>query len=394
MVITVLIGNGFDIGLGMKTRYTDFLDLCYLREESPGNSPVQRLKQHILKEKVAKGGDSSNVNWADAEWAFGQLDEDVLGNDEPFESFRICLADFKNKFEDFLRRQNDAVSISEEKRRAVGQAFCECVVRIGEKLATKYRRRFYQPFRAGKEYVEINVITYNYTDVLDRMLSDLMKFQSGDGLSYKIQDGKEAICRVKEILHVHGDLKSDIIFGVDDESQIKNEKVREGCRLSNYLVKKDIDFVQGDEYEKRAVDLINKSNCIITLGLSFGETDKTWWGILLEKARAKHFLLVPCVYRATRKAEVLPEATQRHKDEFVKMFKSVNGANIDPIQPKEIVEFINFVMPSDSTDPDGNTVWCDPFNLQWIGKEIGVADAMKRLNLVGNDGSNMKGDRL
>ena len=36
---------------------------------------------------------------------------------------------------------------------------------------------------------------------------------------------------------------------------------------------------------------------------------------------------------------------------------------------------------SESKDPEGNRVWCDPFNLGWMGRMIGVKDVMKDLNL-------------
>ena len=48
MALTYVIGNGFDINLGLKTKYSDFYD-HYLKQDSP-NGNLLRFKSNILKD--------------------------------------------------------------------------------------------------------------------------------------------------------------------------------------------------------------------------------------------------------------------------------------------------------------------------------------------------------
>ena len=67
MYITFLIGNGFDINLGLKTRYSDFYD--YYKYRATKDSVILRWMHE----------DDDKGNWADLETALG---EKVEGIDE------------------------------------------------------------------------------------------------------------------------------------------------------------------------------------------------------------------------------------------------------------------------------------------------------------------------
>lgn len=86
MNIVYLIGNGFDINLGMKTRYTDFYQ-TYLKKESKSNF-VEKLKSDIF----------SNVqNWSDLELALGQYTSafsNLSEFDEVFDDLINSLCDY------------------------------------------------------------------------------------------------------------------------------------------------------------------------------------------------------------------------------------------------------------------------------------------------------------
>lgn len=63
MNITFLIGNGFDLNLGLKTHYKDFYNV-YCKGDECTTDSVQDLKDDILKKPAT---------WADAELAFGEF---------------------------------------------------------------------------------------------------------------------------------------------------------------------------------------------------------------------------------------------------------------------------------------------------------------------------------
>ena len=63
MRVTFLIGNGFDINLGLNTRYKDFIDV-YKKPNENDDVVIKTFKNHLVENKE---------NWSDAELAFGKF---------------------------------------------------------------------------------------------------------------------------------------------------------------------------------------------------------------------------------------------------------------------------------------------------------------------------------
>ena len=49
MNVTILVGNGFDLNLNLKTKYTDFLSY-YCGDSGADHVTIQNFKQDILQE--------------------------------------------------------------------------------------------------------------------------------------------------------------------------------------------------------------------------------------------------------------------------------------------------------------------------------------------------------
>lgn len=89
--IVFFIGNGFDINLGMRTRYSDFYE--YYKNIESKSSIVKELK-----EEIARG----IINWSDLELAFGKYTiklKDLDEFDEVYEDIVDNLADYLTKEE-------------------------------------------------------------------------------------------------------------------------------------------------------------------------------------------------------------------------------------------------------------------------------------------------------
>ena len=65
MNVTFLIGNGFDLGIGLKTAYSDFYDV-YCHPLDRDGMQIRRFKSDLL---------TNYENWSDFEMAFGELIE-------------------------------------------------------------------------------------------------------------------------------------------------------------------------------------------------------------------------------------------------------------------------------------------------------------------------------
>ena len=69
MNITFLLGNGFDIGLGLKTGYENFYDE-YSEIQSTDNKNINSFKAMLKNRNLDDR--KKIIDWADFEKAFGQ----------------------------------------------------------------------------------------------------------------------------------------------------------------------------------------------------------------------------------------------------------------------------------------------------------------------------------
>lgn len=82
--VTFLIGNGFDLNVGLKTRYIDFYKIYVIENENDSNI-IRNFKKEILRSE-AHGW----RNWMDFEVGMGQQSKNFKG-ETPVEDFIECL---------------------------------------------------------------------------------------------------------------------------------------------------------------------------------------------------------------------------------------------------------------------------------------------------------------
>jgi hypothetical protein len=90
MKILYIIGNGFDINLGLKTRYVDFYEYY---KTIPTKSPIVK----ILKDNIGE----NFKNWSDLEKALGEYTENFNTIDEFIEVYE----DIGDNLGDYLKEQ-------------------------------------------------------------------------------------------------------------------------------------------------------------------------------------------------------------------------------------------------------------------------------------------------
>ena len=109
MQITFLIGNGFDIGIGLKTRYEDFYKkYCVVTEDD--NDNIRSYKEMLQKrdsEEMLK-----IIDWADFEIAFGQHSEEFKIEEK--ELYIERFEDFVSKFNAYLEAEEAAIDYTDE----------------------------------------------------------------------------------------------------------------------------------------------------------------------------------------------------------------------------------------------------------------------------------------
>lgn len=252
MNILYLIGNGLDVALGMKTKYSQFYDYYCNLPEDKKNTKVCALKDEI---------ETNRENWADLELAFGRYTVQ-LSDQEDFESVYYNLSDELVKY---LRKQEEALAIAE----LDPHAFLTDLSSPDSRLAPPDQRQI--PVSSPSEVDRISIISFNYTRTIERIL----ELENNPSLGGKMRGGSS--WKFDKIYHVHGTLDDTILLGLNDAKQIENKEFANNQDIKDILVKPQSNAVIKSDVDRHCRELISNAKIIVLFGLSIGETDQMWW---------------------------------------------------------------------------------------------------------------------
>ena len=259
MDITFLIGNGFDIGIGLRTRYEDFYQkyCCINANDSENIKAFKEMLKHREDDKNKK-----IIDWADFELAFGKHSEDFLIEEK--DKYLERFEDFVSAFNAYLEEEENNINYSEEvglmMKNAVTTYF---YIREADKIAMQ---GLYNRYNDKRRY---NFISFNYTRSVDncvKLLADELK--------------KDNNRLVGSIEHIHGYIDANMIMGVNDPTQITNPDFANDVDVVEELVKPQQNSDARTGYENKVASLINNSHVICIYGMSIGATDKKWWNLI------------------------------------------------------------------------------------------------------------------
>lgn len=264
--ITFLIGNGFDVGMGMKSRFKDFFPIYELLSKNK-EPEIKQLSDEI-------GG--NHETWADFESKLGEYT--LKFTPETKQNFINQVKDFEVEFIKYLKDQetnlcfDDAERISNKMKEALINFY------LNENLARLSENKLKELFSTYASYERVyNFINYNYTSVLSNALNTLSqnivrkrKTARGD-----LND------KIGKIVNVHGKCNSNPIIGLNDVSQIANKELAKDERFTRLIVKPSLTQLLRQGNDTEATNLIKTSTIICVYGMSLGVTDKKWWDLIL-----------------------------------------------------------------------------------------------------------------
>lgn len=224
----LIVGNGFDLNFGLKTSYRNFLDSNEFHIIEDNN-----LSKYIKAKEYLQ-------NWVDVEVELSNYCQDFyrpgsvigmeIGSMDPHSVIRQDYQALKENLKSYLRRINRTdLKISKN----------DYAVELLKDLCRHQNET-------------LDAITFNYTDTLERlahpanMVSSLLDLR---------------------VCHVHGSLNEDddIVFGVDDNSDLQREEV---YLYKSYSKAKQI---------KPLFSLLDSYDNIVFFGYSLGDTDSQYF---------------------------------------------------------------------------------------------------------------------
>lgn len=216
----LIIGNGFDLNLGLPTSYSHFLGSSHFKEIlNTGNKIAEYLRDQM-----------DIQNWVDVELSIKKYADKVSQDDANFGTFRNDYKGLVERFSEYLR----SIDISTIDVQSHAYNF------LVENAITQ------------SKVADIRIYNFNYTPTVKRILNN-------HGWPLEVIEGRH--------VHVHGELNNNLIFGIQDETSptrfhsLVKKSMRPGFKTCNIS------------------DELLKGNNIEIFGYSLGETDEMYFSL-------------------------------------------------------------------------------------------------------------------
>ena len=261
MRITFLVGNGFDMRMGIASSYKT-VEAHYVG--------LARTDEAIKEfQESLKGNDKY---WSNFELGIGKYTSHFDVEDQ--QKFNACLEDFTTELGNFLQLEEKRVDVSLCEK-DIKEEFVRSIKNYDGELAQSYKDQLKNILSSG-DAVEFRFISFNYTHLLDKCLE--LSFDEKTVVGSHVRSGTRYDHIVNnQVLHIHGELPGPIITGVDNPYQIENEAWAKQNRFLQRIAKPSINARYGALIDNAASNMIKQSNIICLFGMSMGDTDKTWW---------------------------------------------------------------------------------------------------------------------
>lgn len=249
MKLLFLIGNGFDINLGLKTSYQDFYN--YYRSVENNDPDISLMKNSIEKGRYAV--------WSDLEYGLGKFSSELNSSNV----FLKCLTDIKENLSHFLDIQYRDADLSFRSDTLL-DSLSNPEKHLDSFTLRRYSNFVKQFYSSTSNVTSISVVTFNYTRTMEDVLSS--------GGIYQIP-----------VLHIHGQLGDSIAMGVNDLEQIENLCFHDDRDVLEDFIKPEYNDACLNDNNLSFESKIMNADVIILYGLSLGETDRKWWRLIGER---------------------------------------------------------------------------------------------------------------
>lgn len=318
----IIIGNGFDLAHGLKTRYSDFLEDYYSSKanDNPWSDKFlkpdvekhyfhsQKLKGPSLKlernsQKFYVNGEfygtiindfffdisllNNSLDWVDIENAYFRTLLEILNlSSSPFEEIRKLNREVDEVFEAFEKYLSNQVVpfIGERRLNNISQLFeprtitnkedyenflREYSIKASEGIRLNYSQRDAIEGRVH-DYKSLTILNFNYTNTAEDLYA--------------------SVAKDPEFINIHGtlhDKSNPINFGFGDEMNKKYGEI-EDMNENEYLrLMKSFAYSNNDNYRKLFRFIDNEEFQVHIMGHSCGISDRTLLNSIFEHHNCK-----------------------------------------------------------------------------------------------------------
>ncbi|MFI3255104.1 MAG: AbiH family protein [Eubacteriales bacterium] len=272
--VTFMIGNGFDLNLGLPTSYREF----YAYYTSPENCQDDSLIVQNLKSNITE----NLTNWSDLETAMGEFSREL----SDFEECNLCFKDITLNLEHYLHEKCNLPEKTDISR--VREISKGLPTEISEAFrVNRYFHSMIDHANRQQHYTNIGVINFNFTDHVNNLVCSYFDQFDHKFLGKKPKSIKSYSIRIgndRYHTQIHGKMNRSPIIGVDNVSQLAIYREGRISREEAELFTKMKLNVHADRYWNTnfCMEQLRKSDIIFIYGMSIGETDKIWWDTVIK----------------------------------------------------------------------------------------------------------------
>ncbi len=272
MNITFLIGNGFDRALGLETGYNAFYEwYC--------NQPKNNLEEWVVSfrkeiDKYIHKEPDAEAYWSDAEYGLGKYTEKF--SLDTVDQFIDCFEDFRDNLVEYLKQQDALVTkeLAEKIKPHIAPQLTQFFQEIDPLDVGAVRDTVYKD---GASTSKLNVVCFNYTNAIDKIVMALKKEHIGD---WRGSDGAIHKLIMGDLVHAHGTLNRWPIIGVCNTNTVENKELWNSDLFKAVMQKNEGITVAGQVWRHQTDAVIKNSQIICVFGMSIGETDSDYWELL------------------------------------------------------------------------------------------------------------------
>ncbi len=298
MKVVFILGNGFDLNLGLDTSYESFFEY-YKSQDSSGSNDITSFKSIV---------DASYKNWSEFESALG----DYMQHLKSPEQVKTIYFDLSEKLKDYLLLQEEKIVAENYSRDTLVKDLCNPTRYLNNKENIDFGR--WSSKISEGENTDIHVLTFNYTRTLEIIADDIID----KGISNK-PNSKQNIYR--GVHHIHQSLAENPILGVNDVDEINNKNLAQSLDVKEILSKPAHNRALGHTNDEACDRIIRTANLIVVFGSSLGTTDRVWWEKIGARIDENHRLLI--VAPGSEESVQQPILKSSEKRELIEHFLSV-----------------------------------------------------------------------
>ncbi|MCE5342886.1 MAG: bacteriophage abortive infection AbiH family protein [Eubacteriales bacterium] len=317
MDVTLLIGNGFDLSVGLDTKYRDFLDY-YLPIKC--KNPVVTEKKRLILTEMKQGIQT----WSDMEIALGRFTANFEQNLKGELEFCDLFNDLIEELSSFIfQAQSDAIinATTESDIHHRFKSALQCPYKGLPEENIRIVSKAWREKMDKDQTVRYNFVSYNYSFVFDRCLRRFIKL---DPAFTNPIHPKPITYEYRGVTHVHGTHLAAMILGVDSPKQIHNPAFMDESLYCKF-VKPIANQNNRRNRETHAHKAIQQSQFVIIYGMSLGSSDDSWWRYLgdwLEQGWERHLIVY---YTNTDLKVVWPNGDYEAEKAVKKVFERTMG---------------------------------------------------------------------